>query len=343
MRTRSFEPQLRAGSGEPLLLIHGSGVSWTIWREVVPLLSDHFDVLAPTLGGHGGGAPLPGRPGHRRHLRGLGRSRHGDRRLGHRAHRRQLTRRVDGDGAGAPGAGAQRGRVLTGRRLTDDPRAMRRIRRFFTSARRQVRLIRPLARIAMRFSLVRKLAFRATAVHGDRVSTQHALELLDLVLAYDPRMIQILDTPARPIPDPGIPGLIAWCEKDRLIPMPVFSEPWREAAPWAEFRVVPGVGHSIMYDDPQLVASTIREWVHQSGATFNQGVVTNPETGLACAPWSPTPQVRPARRCSRRRSARTSSAPSRRTATARRWSRSPPAGAGPTPSSTPTSTRSPAG
>lgn len=110
---------------------------------------------------------------------------------------------------------------------------------------------------------MRKLALRDTAERGDRVTPEHARELLDLVLAYDLRMLQILDTPVRPIPDPGIPGLIAWCGNDRLIPMPTFSDAWRDAAPWAEFRVLPGVGHSIMYDDPALVASTIGDWVPQ--------------------------------------------------------------------------------
>ena len=59
--------------------------------------------------------------------------------------------------------------------------------------------------------------------------------------------------------------------------------------------------------------------------------------------WSPTPPERPRPRCSRRRSAPTSSARWRRTPTARRWSRSPPADGGPGPSWTATSTRSPVG
>ena len=59
--------------------------------------------------------------------------------------------------------------------------------------------------------------------------------------------------------------------------------------------------------------------------------------------WSPTPPERPRPRCSRRRSAPTSSARWRSIPTARRWSRSPAAGGGPGPSWTATSTRWPAG
>lgn len=264
MHSKAYESQCRQGSGEPVLLIHGSGVSWTIWREVIPLLSDRFDVLAPTLGGHGGGDPLP------------------DGNVTIDTYVDSIETIMDAAGwdtahvVGSSLGGwtamelARRGRARSVIAFSpaggwpDNPGEMRRIRRFFTRARSQVRLTLPLARIAMRFRLVRKLAFRDTAVHGDRVSTRHALELLDLVVAYDQRMLEVLETPARPISDPGIPGLIAWSAKDRLIPMPTFSDPWRDAAPWAEFRVVPGVGHSIMYDDPQLVASIISDWIEQS-------------------------------------------------------------------------------
>lgn len=263
MNGQGFEPQSRAGSGEPLLLIHGSGVSWTIWREVIPLLTNRFEVLAPTLGGHGGGAPLPDGP--------VTVDTYADSIEAAMDAAGWDTAHIVGSSLGGWTAMelARRGRARSVIAFSpaggwpDDPRAMRRIRRFFLNARWQVRLTRPLARIAMRFALVRKLALRDTAERGDRVTPEHARELLDLVLAYDLRMLQILVTPVRPIPDPGIPGLIAWCGNDRLITMPTFSDAWRDAAPWAEFRVLPGVGHSIMYDDPALVASTIGDWVPQ--------------------------------------------------------------------------------
>lgn len=42
-----FMSQAREDSGEPLLLIHGSAVSWTIWREVLPFLSSSSTSLRP--------------------------------------------------------------------------------------------------------------------------------------------------------------------------------------------------------------------------------------------------------------------------------------------------------
>jgi magnesium chelatase accessory protein len=41
------------GEGPPLLLIHGTGAATHSWRELLPLLAQHFSVIAPDLPGHG--------------------------------------------------------------------------------------------------------------------------------------------------------------------------------------------------------------------------------------------------------------------------------------------------
>jgi magnesium chelatase accessory protein len=43
----------RMGKGPPLLLIHGTGAATHSWRDLLPLLAPHFDVIAPDLPGHG--------------------------------------------------------------------------------------------------------------------------------------------------------------------------------------------------------------------------------------------------------------------------------------------------
>src|SRR3954471_8210481 len=43
----------RRGRGEPLVLLHGQGLSRRSWDPVVDLLTDHFDVIAVDLPGHG--------------------------------------------------------------------------------------------------------------------------------------------------------------------------------------------------------------------------------------------------------------------------------------------------
>ncbi|HUA73896.1 MAG TPA: alpha/beta fold hydrolase [Solirubrobacteraceae bacterium] len=49
----------REGSGPPLVLMHGVGLSWQIWRPVIGLLAEHFDVIACDSPGFGGSPPLP--------------------------------------------------------------------------------------------------------------------------------------------------------------------------------------------------------------------------------------------------------------------------------------------
>lgn len=49
----------RAGSGPPLILLHGVGLSRRAWDPVVPALVEHFDVLAIDLAGFGESEPLP--------------------------------------------------------------------------------------------------------------------------------------------------------------------------------------------------------------------------------------------------------------------------------------------
>lgn len=49
----------RAGSGEPLLLLHGFTGAWHHWRPLLGELAARYEVVAPTLAGHDGGRPLP--------------------------------------------------------------------------------------------------------------------------------------------------------------------------------------------------------------------------------------------------------------------------------------------
>jgi dimethylaniline monooxygenase (N-oxide forming) len=47
----------RQGSGEPLLLVHGLGSRWQVWRPVIDRLSEHHDVIAMDLPGFGASEP----------------------------------------------------------------------------------------------------------------------------------------------------------------------------------------------------------------------------------------------------------------------------------------------
>lgn len=60
--TRSKAPDgtgfIRAGSGAPVLFIHGVGMSAAIWQPQIDLMRDRFDVIAIDMLGHGA-SPLP--------------------------------------------------------------------------------------------------------------------------------------------------------------------------------------------------------------------------------------------------------------------------------------------
>ena len=47
----------RAGSGDLLVLIHGLGATWRIWRPILPALAERYEVLAVDLPGFGGSPP----------------------------------------------------------------------------------------------------------------------------------------------------------------------------------------------------------------------------------------------------------------------------------------------
>jgi pimeloyl-ACP methyl ester carboxylesterase len=53
-----FTPSHRAGSGPPLVCLHGFTDTWRTWELVLEALARHHDVLAPALAGHAGGPPL---------------------------------------------------------------------------------------------------------------------------------------------------------------------------------------------------------------------------------------------------------------------------------------------
>ena len=59
------------GRGPVLLLVHGTAASTHSWRELLPLLAQHFTVVAPDLPGHGFTA-VP--PAHRLTLSGMARA-----------------------------------------------------------------------------------------------------------------------------------------------------------------------------------------------------------------------------------------------------------------------------
>jgi pimeloyl-ACP methyl ester carboxylesterase len=61
----------------------------------------------------------------------------------------------------------------------------------------------------------------------------------------------------------SVPVLIVWGKRDRVLP-PRQAARYARAIPGAEVRIVPGLGHIPMADDPELVAQTILDFTRRS-------------------------------------------------------------------------------
>jgi pimeloyl-ACP methyl ester carboxylesterase len=252
-----FTAEFRGGSGEPLLLLHGGTATWHTWEPVLGRLTAAHDVLAPTFPGHLGG-PAFSEP--------VSIARFADAAETAMDVAGWDTAHVAGNSLGGWVAMelATRGRARSvvafspagGWSATD-----RRVRRIFLSTDRQLRLGRRLLPTVMRSGRARRFGFRNVALYGDRLSPEAALRTAVGALGADLAAGKVLfDEVVRVLPDPGVPALLAWSGEDRLVPSPRYSDAWRRAAPYAEWRVLPGVGHVPMIDDPDLVAETILGW-----------------------------------------------------------------------------------
>lgn len=123
-----------------------------------------------------------------------------------------------------------------------------------------VRALRPVLPVVFKSSAVRRAFFQlGGACHGDRVSADRAVEIVDDFLGCTVAR-EILSTddehiaPLEPLP---CPTTVAWSEKDVVIPVAAYDANARERLPQATITILPDVGHDPMMEDPALVARTI--------------------------------------------------------------------------------------
>ena len=65
------------------------------------------------------------------------------------------------------------------------------------------------------------------------------------------------------------PTLVAWGDKDRLLPMDRHSERFRREIPGVRFEVLRGLGHTPMWDDPAQIAELIADFAAAASAAGN--------------------------------------------------------------------------
>ncbi|MFW0797154.1 alpha/beta hydrolase [Gordonia sp. CPCC 205515] len=239
-----------------LVLLHGVTHSGRIWQDVVPWLSAHHDVHTPTLLGHRGGPQVEHRP-----------VRVGD--VVDEAERylddhdlRQPHLAGNSLGAWVAIELARRGRAATVCAFSPagywwDRDSHEVIVRQFRRARSLASVCRPMMPLVLRSAVVRRIGLRSTACHGDRLSAEMALELIDGALDCPFLDDYSLDEQAEPLDPLPCPVTLAWAQHDRIVPAQSYGRTARDRLPGATWVLLPDVGHVPMIDDPDLVARTI--------------------------------------------------------------------------------------
>ncbi|MCW3001244.1 MAG: alpha/beta fold hydrolase [Conexibacter sp.] len=258
----------RAGEGEPLVLIHGFTATWRCWLPVLAELVPRFEVIAPTLHGHDGGTALPPRDTPHsiaqatdyleRHLDEIG--------VG--------TAHLVGNSLGGAMALelAKRGRARSvvgispagGLRPGDDAAAEQIIKVFSRMQKTTKASLKLLPRVMARPAL-RRLALRDVMTRGHQVPAAEAIMLARSSVRCDIvedvyTVLRNGDAAVHDLDRIDVPVLITWGDKDRILPLPVHAPRLRAEIPGVEFRVMPGIGHTPMWDDPALIASAIADF-----------------------------------------------------------------------------------
>jgi pimeloyl-ACP methyl ester carboxylesterase len=259
-----LDPWLRAGAGEPLVLIHGFAASWRAWLPVVPLLQQDHEVLAVGIAGHiGRPPPAP------------------NERLGVQYLVDELERDMDEAGfADAHVVGnslggwmalelAKRGRARSVVAIAPaggwaDDRFGRQLARRFLAAHYLSRMIISRAEGLVRRQRIRHLLVRAAVAHPHRldpIEVVHGLEAFVACSIYRPLLRSLSqDGGAADLHLVTCPVRLAWPTLDRILPYPSAVARFTEQIPNLEVVELAGLGHVPMSDDPELVARIILEF-----------------------------------------------------------------------------------
>jgi pimeloyl-ACP methyl ester carboxylesterase len=265
----------RAGEGEPLVLIHGFTATWRCWLPVLGLLVPRFEVIAPTLHGHDGG-PVPPQVAHS---------------LAHATD--HLESLLDGLGVGtAHLAGnsmggalalelAKRGRARSvvaispgGGWAEDDAREVERIIRLFKRTQRSARMTERHHERLLGRPGFRRIGMRDIMARGNLVPAEEAVLLTrssTRCSVVDDVFVTMRNGAGRVVDLDQVkaPTLVAWGEKDRLLPIDRHAERFRTEIPGGQFRVLRGLGHTPMWDDPAQIAELIADFATASSAAGN--------------------------------------------------------------------------
>src|SRR4051794_32284911 len=243
----------RQGTGPPLILIHGLGATRRIWEPVVPALAAEREVLTVDLPGFGESGPLPaGTPATAGNLA---------------ASVHDLARELGIERAHLAGNSLGAWTALEGGRQgwADSVTALSPAGLWRSPLGPRSRNLRPLAKrlrpgisLALHSRRVRRAALQSSFGDPDLIPVELAraavLEWIDAP-GYDAANTEMRATVFDPEGYPAIPVTIAWGALDRLVGPP---RPERRPV-GARYLELAGVGHTPMWDDPELIARVLLE------------------------------------------------------------------------------------
>jgi pimeloyl-ACP methyl ester carboxylesterase len=237
--------------GEPLVLLHGLGGSSTVWEPVLDRLAAEREVLALDLPGFGSTPPLAA--GIEPTAANLAAA------VNEACKARGIDRpHVAGNSLGGwvalemgRAGGATSVTALSPAGLWRAPIGPRRL-----DSRLWARRLRPFVSLALHMRRTREAMLATFAARPERIPAKIGRELvLGWIDAsgYDGANRAMRTHVFDPAGYPNIPVTLAWGELDRLV-----APPRPERRPeGARYLVLPGVGHTPTWDDPELIAETL--------------------------------------------------------------------------------------
>jgi pimeloyl-ACP methyl ester carboxylesterase len=260
---------IHLGSGEPILLLHPFMMSQNVWKKVAPEIADtgRYEVLAPTMPGHNGGAKGP-------FFLDSGS-------LADDAERRMDalgwdTAHIVGNSLGGWVAfeleRRGRARTLTGiapaggwRHFT--PAKFEIVGKFLAGLPLYV-VVKLLGARVLKLPVTPYLTYPAVSATRAGLSDEDVADIIDDVAhcpAYYQLLVKSLTLPGLlDIAEGKAPTHLVICEKDRVLPHPRFTRHFTEHLP-SDTRVthLDGVGHIPMFEAPSRIAQLIVEFVDE--------------------------------------------------------------------------------
>jgi pimeloyl-ACP methyl ester carboxylesterase len=253
-----FPEVYEGGSGSPLVLLHGFGVTWRMWKPLFALLEPHHRVIAPTLPGHSGGLAMdePASPltisnalARQLRARGIGNAHFVGQSLGGFCVLEMVRHGLARSAMGLSPAGTWR-----------DEEEKRAFMRNARATYRKLPYLIPVMWPLLSVSALRKRILGNEMEHGERVPPAEArdvlrrIKTLSIVEDYLDENVQAV----KPLPaDSRVPLCVAWGGCDRVLPFDSYGQPLLDLLGLKSYVDLPGCGHNPVYDDTQGVASAI--------------------------------------------------------------------------------------